>query len=500
MPEVEVLQTELEQLREENRLLLQKIGWLIKRYFGGNQSERIDPGQLELLLAGLEQAEENKPAEQTAEPPPEPKARKGAGARRQRLPEHLEVEEIVIEPEAVKVEPQKWRLIGEEVTEELDLLPARFIRRRYIRRKYVSREKPQEPPVLAPLPSRLIEKGIPGVGLLVHILLSKYVDHLPLYRQEKIFRERYGVRVARQSMLDWIHQVAQWLKPIYNYMCLQLFEGGYIQADETPIRYLDPDAGKKEGCRKGYLWVYGRPGGEVLYDWHTGRGVKCLEQFLNGYEGLLQTDGYAAYGSFAREHNGITLFGCWAHLRRKFVEAMDENPKLAGWVVRQIHNLYRDERHLREQRAGPALREAYRKSHGRMIVERLGKALPILKRRALPRSKMGEAVEYALNQWESLKRYLEHGKVEIDNNLIENAIRPTALGKKNWMFIGHPKAGWRSAVIYSIIESCRRHAIEPSAYLTDVLKRLPDMNITEIAELAPANWKPTRTGEPLAAS
>ena len=256
-------------LREENRLLRQKIGWLIKRYFGGNQSERIDPGQLELLLAGLEQAEENKPAEQTAEPPPEPKARKGAGARRQRLPEHLEVEEIVIEPEAVKVEPQKWRLIGEEVTEELDLLPARFIRRR----KYVSREKPQEPPVLAPLPSRLIEKGIPGVGLLVHILLSKYVDHLPLYRQEKIFRERYGVRVARQSMLDWIHQVAQWLKPIYNYMCLQLFEGGYIQADETPIRYLDPDAGKKEGCRKGYLWVYGRPGGEVLYDWHTGRGV-----------------------------------------------------------------------------------------------------------------------------------------------------------------------------------------------------------------------------------
>ncbi len=311
MPEVEVLQTELEQLREENRLLRQKIGWLIKRYFGGNQSERIDPGQLELLLAGLEQAEENKPAEQTAEPPPEPKARKGAGARRQRLPEHLEVEEIVIEPEAVKVEPQKWRLIGEEVTEELDLLPARFIRRRYIRRKYVSREKPQEPPVLAPLPSRLIEKGIPGVGLLVHILLSKYVDHLPLYRQEKIFRERYGVRVARQSMLDWIHQVAQWLKPIYNYMCLQLFEGGYIQADETPIRYLDPDAGKKEGCRKGYLGVYGRPGGEVLYDWHTGRGVKCLEQFLNGYEGLLQTDGYA-------------------------------------------------------------LREAYRKSHGRMIVERLG--------------------------------------------------------------------------------------------------------------------------------
>ena len=213
-------------------------------------------------------------------------------------PEHLEVEEIVIEPEAVKVEPQKWRLIGEEVTEELDLLPARFIRRRYIRRKYVSREKPQEPPVLAPLPSRLIEKGIPGVGLLVHILLSKYVDHLPLYRQEKIFRERYGVRVARQSMLDWIHQVAQWLKPIYNYMCLQLFEGGYIQADETPIRYLDPDVGKKEGCRKGYLWVYGRPGGEVLYDWHTGRGVKCLEQFLNGYEGLLQTDGYASLWQF----------------------------------------------------------------------------------------------------------------------------------------------------------------------------------------------------------
>ena len=183
--------------------------------------------------------------------------------------------------------------------------------------------------------------------------------------------------------------------------------------------------------------------------------------------------------------------------RRKFVEALEQSPKLAGWVVRQIGHLYREERYLREQRAGPRLREARRQSHSAMVIERLRKALPLLKRRALPRTPLGGAVDYTLNQWPTLCRYLEHGRVELDNNLIENAIRPTAVGKRNWLFIGHPKAGWRSAVIYSIIESCRRHGIEPSAYLTDVFRRIPDMLISEVGQLAPANWKVAQPVEPL---
>ena len=472
------LQKDHQRLEQENRLLRARVDWLIKRYFGGRKSEQIDPKQLELLLAGLSSAENEPIAIEKTTPEPELTAespeREHPKPRRRRLPDHLEVQEVIIEPEEVKAEPQKWRCIGQEVTEELDLIPAKFIKRLYIRKKYVSKERPTEAPVIGPLPSRLIDKGIPGAGLLVHILLSKYADHLPLYRQQRIYQERYGVKLARQSMLGWMNQVAEWLKPIYNYMRGQLLTGGYLQVDETPIRYLEPDVGKKNGSRKGYLWVYGRPGGEVLFDWHTGRGLEYLQSFLNGYQGLVQSDGYGVYESFARKNaTEVTLIGCWAHLRRKFVEALEESPKLDGWVVRQIAALYRHERYLREHRAGPALRQAYRQSHSAMTVQLLRKALPVLKRRALPRSKLGEAVGYALNQWPSLCRYLEHGQVEIDNNLIENAIRPTALGKKNWLFIGHPKAGWRSAVIYSIIESCRRHGHEPSEYLTDVLKRLP---------------------------
>ncbi len=280
------LQNRIDNLEVENQFLRRKIDYLTRRFFGGKKSEQIDPSQLELLLAGLEEAaakdsEEEKPdlrEKQEAVRPKKPKRRK--------LPDHLEVEEIILIPEEAKANPEKWRLIGEEVTEELDLLPARFIKRRIIRKKYVSIERPKEAPVVEPMPSRVIDKGIPGVGLLVHILLSKYVDHLPLYRQEKIFRERYDVRLPRQSMLDWVQKVAEWLKPIYNYMRQQLFEGGYVQADETPIRYLEPDVGKQGGSRQGYMWVYGRPGAEVLFDWQRGRGVSCLESFLKRLRGI----------------------------------------------------------------------------------------------------------------------------------------------------------------------------------------------------------------------
>ncbi len=433
------LQNRIDNLEVENQFLRRKIDYLTRRFFGGKKSEQIDPSQLELLLAGLEEAaakdsEEEKPdlrEKQEAVRPKKPKRRK--------LPDHLEVEEIILIPEEAKANPEKWRLIGEEVTEELDLLPARFIKRRIIRKKYVSIERPKEAPVVEPMPSRVIDKGIPGVGLLVHILLSKYVDHLPLYRQEKIFRERYDVRLPRQSMLDWVQKVAEWLKPIYNYMRQQLFEGGYVQADETPIRYLEPDVGKQGGSRQGYMWVYGRPGAEVLFDWQRGRGVSCLESFLNGYEGLLQTDGYAAYPSFARERKGITLIGCLAHARRNFHEALEESPQRAGFILRLIQNLYRNERYLREQGAGPRLREAYRQSHSKPTMQLLGKALPILRKKALPRSRTGEAVDYMQNHWEVLCRYLDHGRVEIDNNIIENAIRPTAFGKKTGYLSAIPR-------------------------------------------------------------
>ena len=417
------------------------------------------------------------------------------------MPEHLPVERVVIEPEAVKLSPDAWKKIGEEVTEELDWKPGQFVRRLIIRPKYVRRTPtaaaPDESPVvIAPLPARLIEKGWPGPGLLAHVMVSKYEHHLPLYRQEKIYWEQHGVSLARQTLASWIEQGAQWLRPVYDAMKRSLLGGDYLQADETPIRYLDPDSPGQ--AQIGYLWTYSRPGAEVIFEWNTSRGRDGPARFLQNFRGCLQTDGYSVYPSLAKERVGLELIGCWAHARRKFVEAMDDDRR-AAWVVRQIAHLYGVEKRLRTARAGPPLREAMRASEASPVLDRIEKGLRRLQERVLPKSLFGIAIGYALDRWVELNRYLAHGRVEIDNNLIENAIRPTAVGKKNFLFIGHPGAGWRSAVIYSVLGSCRRYGIEPYEYLCDVLRRLPAMKITEIGTVTPAAWAQAKKAKERAA-
>ena len=217
------------------------------------------------------------------------------------------------------------------------------------------------------------------------------------------------------------------------------------------------------------------------------------------FTGTVQCDGYAAYRSFANGRNGsIALAGCWAHVRRKFFEAQEQSAKTSGWILRQIQHLYQVEARLREQRAGPGLREAVRAHQSRPIVERIKRALVRLKTsgRNLPQSLLGIAVDYALGQWPTLEVYLGDGRVEIDNNLVENAIRPTALGKKNWLFVGEANAGERAAIIYTLIESCRRRGIDPYAYLKDVLTRLPNMTNHQIPEVIPAAWAKARLPDP----
>ena len=477
-------------LRQEVRLLRQKVDYLIKKYFGGNKSEKSDPAQLELLIAGLEAAAVvESPNEKPAETPKAMTREKKSKGGRRALPSHLETQEIVIEPPEVKESPESWKHIGNEVTEELDLIPAKFIKRLYIRRKYVSKLQ-EDLIVIGVLPNRLIDKGIPGVGLLTHVILSKFADHLPLYRQEKIFAERYGIEISRKRMADWMRVSADWFKPIYEVMRQDLIKGDYLQVDETPIKYLDRD--EIEGSRQGYLWSYGKPRGDVIFDWKTGRSRDGPEKFLGDFKGKLQADGYSVYASLAKGNKEMVLIGCWAHARRKFVEALDESPRRAGLFVRWIGHLYQTERHLRKMGVGPDYRLAYRQSQNAMTLSYMEKALQLLKPKVLPQSMLGKAIAYALGQWECLKRAFDYGEVEIDNNLCENSIRPSALGKKNWLFVGHPDAGWRTAVIYSIIQSCRRHGIEPQEYLTDVLTRLPNMLITEVSTLTPSNWKAAR--------
>ncbi len=492
LKENQELREENARLRQEVELLRQKMDLLIRRVFG-RSSEKLDASQLDLFLM----APENEPGKvdasslEEADPRHEPKARRDIRSR-ERGPADLPVVEEIIDPKEVQKAPEEWRLIGAEVSEQLDYEPGRFLRRRLVRRKYVRRADPEAPPVIAALPPSLQERCIAAPGLLAQIIVSKYCDHLPLYRQEAIFRNRHGVYLPRQSMARWMGLAADWLRPIYEQIRTGVMAGGYLQIDETPIRYLSPGHGQ---TKLGYFWTALSPGGDVVYRWETSRGADCLKNVIAAdFQGTLQCDAYVAYGSFVKKHErNITLAGCWAHARRNFYEAREQAPQRCGWILRQIGHLYRIEENLRRSQAGPRKRAAVRISQSRPICQRSYRALVLFKksRRYLPRSAFGQAIDYALSNWPLLGVYLEDGRIEIDNNLVENSIRPTALGKKNWLFLGDADAGQRSAILYTIIESCRCRGIDPYAYLRDVLTRLPSMTNWQIKHITPEAWAKT---------
>lgn len=265
-----------------------------------------------------------------------------------------------------------------------------------------------------------------------------------------------------------------------------MFAGGYLQVDETPVRVMDPDV--KGKAARGYLWFYAVPGGDVILDFHRSRGLLPVQQRLKDFAGTIQTDAYEVYQSLERKESRIERIGCLAHARRRFYAALKENLPDSVWFINQIRLLYKIEEHVRELDASE--RYAFRQQHAPAIWEALKERAEELKPKFLPKSTMGKAISYFINEYEALMGYLRDARFQIDNNLVENAIRPTAVGRKRWLFIGHPAAGWRSAVIYSILASCRRRGINPEDYLTDVLMRLPEQKINRIEELLPANWKP----------
>ena len=368
---VVTLEAALAAAHQENALLRQKVDALVRRVFG-TSSEQIDPAQLELVLADGHCVAT--PAAQPLPPLPEPRAPRSRKESRPRLPEHLPVIEQVLDPEPVKTQPEAWRCIGQEVNEQLDYEPGRFLRRRTIRRKYVHRTDADRAPIIALLPESLRERGLAAPGLLAHILVSKYCDHLPLYRQEQIFARRHDVQLPRQTLARWVELCADWLKPIYETIRTGVLGGGYVQIDETPIRYLAPGHGQ---TKQGYLWTAHRPRGDVLYRWETSRAAACLENLVPvNFTGTIQCDGYSGYRAFTqRREQRITLAGCWAHVRRKFHDAMEQAPRTSGWLMRQLQHLYRIEAELRAHRAGPNLRAAVRAHQSRPIIERFKKAL-----------------------------------------------------------------------------------------------------------------------------
>jgi transposase len=488
---------------EHIALLEQKIEALCRRIFG-KSSEQLDASQLELFdppkkACAADPADPGPAAEYPDHKPKAPKP-----PRPPRLPEDLPVEEEILDPPEVMADPTAWRRIGEEVREQLDYRPGRFLRRRLVRPKYVRSGDPLAKPVIAPLPPSLQDRCLATPALIAEVLTARYAYHLPFYRQAEIFSSQ-GVKLHRKTLCDWSQLGSEWLCSIYREIQKEHRARAYLQLDETPIDYLEPGHGK---TRTGYLWTSNIPGGSVLYHWQAGRDQSGITGLLGEDDPIaplvriLQCDGFSAYPSWARGKAHITLMGCHAHVRRKFFEARDQSPKLVGWILRQLGHLYRIEKHLRQTRAGPALRNALRASESRLIHQRLKRLFDLLgKRRGLlPQSLLGKAVRYALNQWDHLHVYLRDGRVEIDNNLVENAIRPTKLGAKSWLFIGSEAAGDKAAILYTIVENCRRLDIDPKEYLTDVLSRLPTMKSHQAAALTPANWQRSRQQQALKAA
>lgn len=479
---------EVKVLRHENAVLRAQVAWFQKQLFGGGKSEKLDTEQLKLagldaVRAAVAERTEKIAYERTTGPKPLRTAPAETFA-------HLPVAQTVeIVPEAVKKDPDLYERIGEERTFEIGIVAPQLVKREIVRPKYRHRLDRNRAPLLAAAPARVVPGGYASADLIAWVLVGKYVDHLPLYRQEQM-SERWGARINRRTMCDWVEVAALWLEPIYRHMHRELLRGGYIQADETPVRCNDPDHARGATLQC-YLWVISRPGADVIFAWRKSRRHDELTSLLSGFRGILQSDAYGAYASHQRSHEGVQRVGCWAHARRYFHEALGNHRRPAELVLRLIAKLYRLESQWDEAGANDR-RAALRREHFARPLHWLRRIVEGLSKKSLPESELGKACTYLLNNWDVLAAHQLHSVTRLDNNLVENAIRPSAIGKKNWLFIGHPEAGQRSAIVYSLVVSCQRHGKDPLAYLGDVLRRLPSMtNQDDLTPLTPAAWSPS---------
>jgi transposase len=397
------------------------------------------------------------------------------------FPSHLPRIDVILEPE---VDVSGMRKIGEEITEELDLKPASLFVRRYIRPRYVNKEETFH---IAPLPTRPIEKGMPGPGLLSEIICDKFVYHLPFYRQVQRY-EQLGMKIPPSTLEGWFEAACALLEPLYQALLKEVLSSTYLQADETPIQVLDKQ--KKGETHRGYHWVYHSPEKKlVLFDYREGRGREGPIKLLKDYHGYLQTDGYAVYEQFESRQD-IVLVGCLAHARRNFEHALENDRSRAQKVLLWMQELYAVEQQAREQNLSAQERYLLRREKACPVMDKLGEWLVKEYAQVLPKSAIGKAIYYLVARYNKIYMYLEDGRLEADNNLIENAIRPVALGRKNYLFAGSHSGAERAATVYSLLGSCKFQGINPKEYLIDVLQRLPDLPINRLRELLPPFWKP----------
>jgi transposase len=396
-------------------------------------------------------------------------------AGRNKLPENLPVVEEIVEPADLTEDMVK---MGEEITEILEYTPAQFFKRRIIRPKYINK-KTQEIKI-AELPSRPIEKCLAGNSVLTQILVSKYVDHLPLYRQQQIFK-RADIEIAPSTIDSWVAQSGNLLVPLYDRMVEFVKNQRYIQADETTLKVLDKD--KKAETHLGYLWVYHSVLSKLcVFDYQKGRGTDAPRQMLTDYRGALQTDGYKVYDHYCLSKE-IKHLACWAHARRYFEKALIQDKKRASYVLEEIQKLYAIERKTADLTAQE--RHAIRLDEALPIINELGKWLHRERNAVLPKSLTGKAIEYCTKLWSSLMTYLENGDYHIDNNAIENKIRPVALGRKNYLFAGSHNGAQRTAMFYTFFANCKLNNVNPEKWLNKVLEVIADYPCNKLQDLFP---------------
>jgi transposase len=406
--------------------------------------------------------------------------------RRTPLPAHLPRTVLRHEPDSTQCGcGAALERMGEDVSERLDYTPGVFSVERHVRGKWVCRCC--QTLVQAPVPAHVIDKGLPTTALLADVLVGKYAEHLPLYRQESIYA-RAGVPIARSTLSAWVGQCGVALQPLTDALARVVLAHAVLHADETPVQMLKPGSGK---THRAYIWAYAtgafEPLRAVVYDFCTSRGGLHAREFLGQWKGQLVCDDYSAYKDLFR--NGVTEVGCLAHARRKFFELHEASKStLAATALEFIQKVYEVERLVRD--ASPAQRLQARQHTSRPVMDAWHEWMTLQRVKLTDSSATAKAFDYSLKRWAALTRFLDDPALPVDNNHIENLIRPITLGRRNWLFAGSERAGQRAAAIMSLIQSARLNGLDPYAYLKDVMDRLPTQRDSEIDDLLPHNWKP----------
>jgi len=483
-----ILEEQLERSRRENELLRHKLDVLCRRLFG-KKSEKVDPNQLRLALELLESETGSVAEPVEADSGESPRRHRGEARRRPtgrqvlpaELPRRVVTEDVPEAERSCSSCGEEKRVIGEEVSEKLEYEPASF---HVIQRRRLKRACPKGHELsVAPSPVQAVEKSLAAEGLLAHVVVSKFADHLPLYRQEGILG-RQGVRLPRSTLCGWVASVAETLTPIVEHMKSEVVSTDYLQTDDTPVVVLK----KLAGSFKGRLWAYLDPlGRQVVYDATPTHERAGPEAFLAGFRGYLQADAYTGYDALYASGR-ITEVGCWAHARRRFREALETDPRAASMLA-LVQELYRVEREA--EALSPEERKALRQERSVPVLARIDELRLQLEAEVLPKSPLGEALRYLGNQWTALNRFVQDGRLRPDNNGAESQLRIVAVGRKNWLFAGSLAGANWAATLFSLVQSCRLAGIDPFLYFRDVLQRVPTHPQRLIGQLTPRAWAET---------